>query len=687
MSITGLNTERPLRVAVVGVGRMGRHHATAIRRLDGTATLAGVVDGAEAARTAAARDLGVSAFPDLQALLAATDVDVVHVCTAPDTHVEVATQVLEAGRHVYVEKPIAPTVADMRRLTGLALGGGLSICAGHQLLFEPPMVRLREYLPALGRPVHVESWFSFRTVRRAAHGGAPLRADLQLLDILPHPVYLLLEVLRLAQQDARTELRALEVGERGTVHALVARGDTTAVLAVTLEGRPVESYLRVVGSNGSAHADFVRGTMQRLIGPGHSGIDKALNPYRIAKQLVTGTTAALTRRMVRRQRTYPGLAELFEAFYGSIARGEPSPTPPDSLEEGVAIWEEVAGVLAGNARAAEARASSVRVAGPRVAVTGGTGFLGRALVRRLLDDGMAVRVFARNHPAPWDRIVGAEYVTADVGGALPDGLLEGAQSVVHCAAATSGGFAEHQRNSIDATANIMRAAASAGVRRFVHVSSMAVVGSVRGAASEASPLEPDARGRGPYVWGKLESERLAVDLARELGMDLCVVRPGAIIDASAFDPPGRLGKRVGPIFVAVGSRRGRFGTIDRDVAAEVLSWMVRNFDDAPPLLNLIDAEALSRGEMVDRLRANDPDLRVVWLPRLLLRPLSGLAVLAQRVLRPSGKPIVLSRVFADQRFDTTLVRRVLEDAREHADPRTSADRAARMEALAEPNAR
>src|SRR2546427_7919472 len=55
-----------------------------------------------------------------------------------------------------------------------------------------------------------------------------------------------------------TLFRSLEVSQAGTVHALVRRGGVTGTLVVTLEGRPVESYLRVIGKNGSLFADYVR---------------------------------------------------------------------------------------------------------------------------------------------------------------------------------------------------------------------------------------------------------------------------------------------------------------------------------------------------------------------------------------------------------------------------------------------
>lgn len=662
---------RKLRVAVVGAGKMGRHHAKAAGTLDEMAQVTAIADPSAEARAAAEAEFGVRTFADAEELFRADVADVAHICTAPHTHVPLARAALEAGLHVYVEKPIAPTVGEMRELVALAESKGLSICAGHQLLAEPPMRALRELLPALGPIVHVESYFSFRTVRRTPGGRAPLRADLQLLDVLPHPTYLLLDVLHQVAPGVPTRLCSLDAGPPGTVHFTAARGDVHGSLVITLRGRPVESYLKVVGENGTLQADFVRGTLLRLIGPGTSGIDKALNPYRVSWQTGMRTTSALTRRVLGRKLSYPGLAEMFEAFYESVRTGGPSPTPVDTLVEGVDIWQQVEAAFESYRERTEAELGPPQE-GRRVVVTGGTGFLGTELVRRLLDRGFAVRVLARREPPAWERLAGAEYVVTDIGAPVDPALLEDAEAVVHTAAETAGGWEDHQRNSLDATEHMLRASAAAGVEQFIHVSSMAVLEG-GGALSEDSPLVPDSRSRGPYVWGKLESEKLAAELAKELGIGLRIVRPGSIIDEKAFEPPGRLGKRVGPVFVAVGSGRGRFGTVDVGFAADALAWMVEHFEDAPPLLNLIDPDPPSRGELVKRLRRGNPDLKVAWLPRPVLVPLSGMAVVLQKVLRPKKKAMRVAKVFADQKLDLAKVRSVRDamakagtDAREES---------------------
>lgn len=601
----------------------------------------------------------VNSFRNCEELLSVVKPDVVHIITPPASHAPLARLAMEAGSHIYVEKPFTERVEDAERILETARQKELQVCAGHQLLYEPPTRVLSQYLPAIGQLAHIESYFSFRTVRHAPGGRRVLRADHQLLDILPHPVYLLLRVLELAAEGP-IRLESLRLSQSGTVHALVCRGNVTGTLVVTLEGRPVESYLRVVGRNGSLFADYVRSTVQRSIGPGSSGVDKLVAPYRQAWQLVAGTTVSMAARFLKRQRSYPGLVELFSDFYDAVRIGRPSPLTPESLVETVRICEEVAEAL----REREANAHAGAVAKPiesrGVVVTGGTGLLGKEIVHGLLALGRPVRVVARRDPPPWERISGVDYVVADVVDDAAPHLFKGIEAVVHAAAETAGGWEEHQRNSLDATERMVREAAAAGVRHFLHVSSLAVLAQGKGRPiGDNHPLEPYSRGSGPYVWGKLESERLAVRLGSELGISVKVVRPGALIDYRSFEPPGRLGKRLGNLFVAVGSPEDRLGIVDVTFSGRTLAWAIEHWEALPSPLNLLDPVLPTKRELLARLRTGNPDLVVVWLPRFVLAPLSLVATLLQRMLWPNRPAINISKVFSVEAYDPAGILRLI----------------------------
>ncbi len=142
-----------LRVAAIGVGSLGRHHARnyAELTLEGRVELVGVCDtDPETAATIAAGHESEH-FTDWRDLIG--KVDAVSIATPTETHCEIACAFLESGVHVLVEKPIASSLADADKMIAAAFASGAKLMVGQLERYNPAMVALR---PHVTRPLYFE---------------------------------------------------------------------------------------------------------------------------------------------------------------------------------------------------------------------------------------------------------------------------------------------------------------------------------------------------------------------------------------------------------------------------------------------------------------------------------------------------------------------------------------------------
>jgi len=139
---------------IVGTGVIAAIHADAIAMLPDARLVAITdVDGGAAAAFAAAR--GCPAEPDLGALLAHYDVEVVCVCVPSGLHAEIAIQAAKAGKHLVVEKPIDVSLEAADRLIDAARGAGVALTVISQHRFDPGLIELKRLIDdgSLGRLV------------------------------------------------------------------------------------------------------------------------------------------------------------------------------------------------------------------------------------------------------------------------------------------------------------------------------------------------------------------------------------------------------------------------------------------------------------------------------------------------------------------------------------------------------
>jgi predicted dehydrogenase len=303
-------------VVIVGAGLMGRWHAQAAARA-GARVLAVVDPDLARAQALARRHADCAARPTLDAALADSHPQVVHLCTPTGTHESLTTRSLEAGAHVLVEKPLAADAASTRRLLELADARQRLLCPVHQFVFQRGVLQLAEWLPRIGAIRHVD----LAICSAGAEGVDAAVRDQIAIDVLPHPFALLARFL--GQRFERVSWHVATPAP-GELRLSGSDGAVTAGILVSMSGRPTMNVLRVIAERGTAHADLFHGFATLEHGT-VSRTHKIVRPFAVASASLMAATTNLARRLVLAELAYPGLSELVGRFMDAVRHGRPSP--------------------------------------------------------------------------------------------------------------------------------------------------------------------------------------------------------------------------------------------------------------------------------------------------------------------------------------------------------------------------
>jgi predicted dehydrogenase/nucleoside-diphosphate-sugar epimerase len=558
-------TNPKIKVGMVGAGFILKPHALAVSGIEG-ASLHAVADTSLNRASEAARQFGFThAFGSVEEL-AASDCDVVHVLVPPFLHLEIAETLLNAGKSVFLEKPMGLSAEDCRRLGALADEKGLRLGVNHNFLFLPGFERLRSAIMEgpLGRIDHLGcNWhFELPQLRSGPFDAWMLSAPANLFfELGPHVAAFALDLLG---EGAEITLASagnpitLPTGHRAFRSWSISgtRGRSTFAMSIsTARGQPDRS-LRVRASGGSAQLDFGRDIYwEERTQSANPMLDAFAVGMGIGRQASADARRDRRRRLLAALRKSLDSEPFSESMRRSIARFYAAPDQPVDERQHwafgariIELCEEVcrrAGVGAPSPRPIKIKLPARKLTVPAtVLVVGGTGFIGRRLVAGLVAQGIGVRVLSRNRnsAAIAFRDMPVEIHEGFHGNpAVAKAAVAGIETVYHLAKCEGKKWDDYVEGDIEPTRVLAEQAVAARVQRFIYTGTIDSYDSAnpRRLIKGDTALDRRIERRNLYARSKATCEALLVELSRTKGLPLVILRPGIVIGAGA--DPAHLG--------------------------------------------------------------------------------------------------------------------------------------------------
>lgn len=539
------------RICLVGAGNIASVHAEALQSVPGC-IISAVVDPAAEKAVELARAWRVEGvFGSIGEALAADCFDCAHVLVPPDRHADAALPVLAAGKPVLLEKPLAVSEAEAAGLVAAAARSGAVLGVNQNFVHHPAFHQLRETIAMkrLGRPNFVDCIYNVPLRQLAARQfGHWMFAEARNI-LLEQAVHPLSQIASLAGPVGELQALAgpaLEISPGVEFYPTLTATLTGAHLPAQLRFAVGQSFpfwqISVVCDDGVAVADILtnrfytqeRGRWLEAVDSLCSGLATARQIRRAAWRGAIDYALSTAKLRPRSDAFFLSMRASIGNFHAALDTGR-SPDLDGSFGAAlVSVCARLSKAVFPCARSVATSARSGSGNAADVAVLGGTGFIGRHVVQRLLETGLTVSVMARsvrNLPA----IFADERVhlrRGDIRDA--DGIaaaIDGAAVVVNLAhGGGSGTFEQIHAAMVGGAETVARACLASGAR-LIHVGSIASLYLGPDAAPVTGMTSPDPKAgrRADYARAKALCDRMLLAIHEREGLDLCILRPGVVV--------------------------------------------------------------------------------------------------------------------------------------------------------------
>ena len=333
-----------LRVALVGCGKIADGHIEEIQKMPQMATVTGVCDLEPLMAEQLARRYAIPHFyGSYEEMLATEKPDVVHIATPPGSHLALARLALQAGCHIYVEKPFALTYEQAVELIGLADSAQKKVCIGYTNYFDQPSLTAAQMYKSgvLGDIVHIESYYGYNL---KGPFGAAIMADAShwvhrlpgklIQNNIDHLLYRVTDYI----SDEQPEIHAscyVQRSERYGDHrdelqdemrVMIKGSGTSAYLTFSASARPANNFTRLYGTKNTLLLDHTNRTAVLDVSSALPGAFGRLAPsFALAARYFKQGTANLARFRRSDFQYFAGLNVLISQFYESIRQNTNPP--------------------------------------------------------------------------------------------------------------------------------------------------------------------------------------------------------------------------------------------------------------------------------------------------------------------------------------------------------------------------
>lgn len=557
-----------MRIGLLGAGYIAPWHVAAINRLrDARVTAVCDADIGRARRLA--EPLGAAWYASIPELLEADACDTVHILLPPSMHAPSALQTIQSKKHVFLEKPMCLTSQDCLDIIRVGESSNVKVGVNHNFLCLPSVDKLSQSIrqKALGQIDHLTvDWMMPLGLKSSGAANSWLTATPfnAFLEVASHPLafvaYLLDDVdsVTVHASDRVDFPDGKSVYARWQIIGETISGTGFTIRLSLAEGFP-QRRVEARGFGGRATVVYDRDifTLEQ-----HSRHDIIVEPFLTARsqarQLNLQAWRNLRTQATSLDKLSPfglSLARSIEAFYSTL--GGPA-DPRISAELGFKVVKlaercvAAASICPANGEAHSNEGDSIshisevannsastfaatvapEIKG-RVLVFGGAGFIGRHLVRQVVDDGYEVAVVSRR---PCPELHGYKDRVKVHTGSVHDGpflraAVEAADYAYHLARPSEArSWSDYVSGDIGMTRIIGEACCQPNIRRFVYTGTIdSYYSGGNDVISEATGLDPRISRRNLYARSKAGCEEVLKELQRKQGLALVIARPGIVL--------------------------------------------------------------------------------------------------------------------------------------------------------------